>query len=47
MLGADLIILAIPFGKIASLPRGLFDLRQAKAFIIRYQQLYYTSGWQN
>ena len=32
--GAELIILAIPFGKIASLPRGLFDLRQAKAFII-------------
>ncbi|MEK4360700.1 NAD(P)-binding domain-containing protein [Paenibacillus sp. FSL M7-1455] len=32
--GADLIILAIPFIKIASLPRGVFDLRQDKAIII-------------
>lgn len=32
--GADLIILSIPFGKIVSLPHGLFDLRQAKAAII-------------
>ena len=47
VLGADLIILAIPFGKIASLPRGLFDLLTSKSLYHRYQQLYYTSGWQN